>query len=498
MWHVRNLHFFLIFVSSGNAASGNVAAASVPPPRSMPRPMHVVGMQRMPNTGMPAFNVATQTGIGAPASGNIPMQRGAAAQAHQQQGWECRILVILSRRGAFEPYRAFGQRRPPYGRPPLVGPAGARAPRRPSPTPLPPRSFRLRCRLPFLALPPTLFRTPSLPLLLRPPRPHRRRQARHLLAADGSGGFSLHALDDLRTPYRSLIPVSSATADLCLAYSHGYLILLRGRSRRDPVLADVLTGAEILLPALPPDRVSYYYGTLTAPPASPDCCLLLFYSKYSLMCCRIGEPHPEWALLPLKKGQSYIARVLRFKDRIFAISDLAKLLTLEFVPEFKVERLDVGGLRTPPAYDQWHFGPQLVECGGELLAVLFVQEGHPWITGIHVFRLDFGRMEWVQVESLGDHCLFIDCGGKCPVSGVDPSCWGGRSNCVCVAAPGVDAWLEYSLDDKTWTQVSASGDTISSRLLPQRLLSRLGEPRWPSPVWVYPSLFFWRDDMVTL
>ncbi|URD83975.1 Cyclin-dependent kinase [Musa troglodytarum] len=72
-------------VSSGNAASGNVAASSVAPPRSMPRPMHVVGMQRMPNTGMPAFNVATQTGIGAPASGNIPMQRGAAAQAHQQQ-----------------------------------------------------------------------------------------------------------------------------------------------------------------------------------------------------------------------------------------------------------------------------------------------------------------------------------------------------------------------------------------------------------------------------
>ncbi|XP_064947061.1 cyclin-dependent kinase E-1-like isoform X2 [Musa acuminata AAA Group] len=72
-------------VSSGNAASGNVAAASVAPPRSMPRPIHVVGMQRMPNTGMPAFNVATQTGVGAPTSGNIPMQRGAAAQAHQQQ-----------------------------------------------------------------------------------------------------------------------------------------------------------------------------------------------------------------------------------------------------------------------------------------------------------------------------------------------------------------------------------------------------------------------------
>ncbi|CAD5197133.1 unnamed protein product [Musa acuminata subsp. malaccensis] len=342
-----------------------------------------------------------------------------------------------------------------------------------------------------------LYLSSRPPLLLRPPCHLHRRQARPLLAADESDGFSLYALDDLRTPYRSLFPVSSAAADdLCLAYSHGYLILLRGRPRSDPVLADVLTGAEILLPALPPDRVSFYYGTLTAPPASPDCCLLLFYSRYSLMCCRIGEPHPEWARLPLRKGQSYIARVLRFKDRIFAISNIGRLLTLEFVPEFKVERLDVGGLHPPAAYDRWHFGPQLVECGGELLAVLFVQEGRPWITGIHVFRLDFGRMEWAQVESLGDHCLFIDCGGKCPVSGVDPSCWGGRSNCVYVAAPGCDAWVEYSLDDKTWSQVSvSSGDTISRRLFRAQFLAQLGEPRWPSPIWVYPSLFFWRDGM---
>ncbi|URD80395.1 hypothetical protein MUK42_05610 [Musa troglodytarum] len=112
-----------------------------------------------------------------------------------------------------------------------------------------------------------LYLSSRPPLLLRPPRHLHRRQARPLLTADGCDGFSLHALDDLHTPYRSLFPLSSAV-ELCLAYSHDYLILLHGRARSDPVLADVLTGAEILLPALPLVGVLFYYGTLTAPPAS--------------------------------------------------------------------------------------------------------------------------------------------------------------------------------------------------------------------------------------
>ncbi|KAG6525501.1 hypothetical protein ZIOFF_015457 [Zingiber officinale] len=72
-------------VSSANAASGNVAA-SVGPSRSMPRPIHMVGMQRMPNANMTSFNVASQAGIAPPNSGGLPLQRGGAgAHGHQQQ-----------------------------------------------------------------------------------------------------------------------------------------------------------------------------------------------------------------------------------------------------------------------------------------------------------------------------------------------------------------------------------------------------------------------------
>lgn len=51
--------------------------------RSMPRPMPMVGMQRMQPPGIPTYNLASQAGMGNP--GGIPMQRGVAPQAHQQQ-----------------------------------------------------------------------------------------------------------------------------------------------------------------------------------------------------------------------------------------------------------------------------------------------------------------------------------------------------------------------------------------------------------------------------
>ncbi|KAG9131653.1 hypothetical protein Leryth_009410 [Lithospermum erythrorhizon] len=68
------------------ASSGN------PPPhgmqqRTVPRPMPPMGgMPRMQPQGIPAYNLASQAGMGSGMNaGGIPMQRGVAAQAHQQQ-----------------------------------------------------------------------------------------------------------------------------------------------------------------------------------------------------------------------------------------------------------------------------------------------------------------------------------------------------------------------------------------------------------------------------
>ncbi|KAJ0989885.1 hypothetical protein J5N97_008241 [Dioscorea zingiberensis] len=67
---------------SANAVSGSVASMAAPRPG--PRQIPMVGMQRMPVGSMASFNIASQAGMGLN-PGGIPMQRGTAAQAHQQQ-----------------------------------------------------------------------------------------------------------------------------------------------------------------------------------------------------------------------------------------------------------------------------------------------------------------------------------------------------------------------------------------------------------------------------
>nr|KAJ0208452.1 hypothetical protein LSAT_V11C500253840 [Lactuca sativa] len=74
-------------------ASGNVVSGGqhVMPTRNVPRPMHMAGMQRMQQQqqNMAAYGLASQAamggGGGAMNPGNIPMQRGVAAQQQQQQ-----------------------------------------------------------------------------------------------------------------------------------------------------------------------------------------------------------------------------------------------------------------------------------------------------------------------------------------------------------------------------------------------------------------------------
>lgn len=82
-------------MSSGNALPGSLTGGHVMPSRSVPRPMPMVGMQRMQPQGManPYNNLSSQPGMN---PGSIPMQRGLSAQAHQQQQQQVHFFSFIT------------------------------------------------------------------------------------------------------------------------------------------------------------------------------------------------------------------------------------------------------------------------------------------------------------------------------------------------------------------------------------------------------------------
>lgn len=149
---------------------------------------------------------------------------------------------------------------------------------------------------------------------------------------------------------------------------------------------------------------------------------------------------------------------------------------------------DVSGAGRPGlVFDRTHFGPRLVECGRDLLLLLFVQEEEKGdVTKVECYRMDFEKMAWVEVKRLllHDYALFVDCAGKSAACCYKPARWGGMGGCVYLAGPGCDTWIQLPVGDgaaaiRCWPGWDSP---VSAKFM--------AAPRWPSPVWVYPSMFF--------
>ncbi|KAJ3708386.1 hypothetical protein LUZ61_012091 [Rhynchospora tenuis] len=286
-----------------------------------------------------------------------------------------------------------------------------------------------------------------------------------------------------------------------LSFSHGHLLFLPSSSSLpppppplQPFLSDVITGSHILLPPLPSEfhRVSFYYATLTASPSSsPSSRFLLFFSKFAFLSCHVSSPDATWTRHRYSPDISFIVHVVSFKGRLFGLNDRARLLEIDISSDqtnavrfLKILR----PVHAPHDFDRWHFGPQLVGTSDQLLLVLFVFNNgtnismlYPErrrVTKIEVYSLDWKSMEWVEVKTLPDCAIFVDCAGKSPILCKKPENWGGESGGVYVAGPRFDRWRRFPLDENA---------VVPLRPL---LFSTIPEPRWPSPIWIQPSLFY--------
>ena len=133
-----------------------------------------------------------------------------------------------------------------------------------------------------------------------------------------------------------------------------------------------------------------------------------------------------------------------------------------------------------PVYDTYRstkVDQYLAECGQELLLVVLISRIKIKIV---VYRLDWSKLEWVTVKGLGDWCLFVDVGRKFAMSCPNPTEWGGRKNYIYFAG---------LIGDGDWTEVPVEEGGINTGQGHLFYAPRTRTFQWPSPMWVYPSMF---------
>lgn len=230
----------------------------------------------------------------------------------------------------------------------------------------------------------------------------------------------------------------------CMGSSHGWLVLVDQNA--DPYLLNPLSGAQIQLPGLRsfPSVVDInhcaegglffqfrvgncveinffesmkelqeklYYGVVLSLDPSQNSnyvVVVLYYYGRKLSFCKSGDE--TWTDLSIL--QSMYCAITYYNDELYALTEDGKVevwdLRNSLLP---VKRMDVGPNSSFPTHtDECYVYNYLVALSGHLFLVVRCVDYGSRVRRVlfTVYKLDFEKMEWIEVESLGDSVLFLD------------------------------------------------------------------------------------------
>lgn len=305
--------------------------------------------------------------------------------------------------------------------------------------------------------------------------------------------------------YRTQIPCVAKLGNRWLGSSFGNMIFMswnRSRTECRITISDPIKGSNIVSPRLPNVKLPYHHAFLTSPICSPECILILFFYGFkSFYFSRIGVNESCWNTqslrVPCQVVQTFYSKTHR---KIFAIDDSKEVNILEisitgepFYQKLLTASFNPVGICKDLVFDRQHFNPTVVECGKEMLLILFMQKHRGGqISKIEIYKLNFlesteekkETRSWTKFNEVLDYAIFIDWGGRNPVALRHPQRWGGKVNTVYLTGPGCTSWMilpiGVDLEDPTYSQHNSaiSADSLNSF------------EKWPSNIWIYPSMCF--------
>lgn len=114
-----------------------------------------------------------------------------------------------------------------------------------------------------------------------------------------------------------------------------------------------------------------------------------------------------------KKKVMEFTSVVRCGAKFYATSLQGALVVMQ-ANDARLRITGISATRGVPSVRCRFFKEYLVEMKGEILLVFLIHERSvAAVDGIEVFRLDFGKLDWIRVERLGGNTLFLN--GRCSI-----------------------------------------------------------------------------------
>lgn len=210
--------------------------------------------------------------------------------------------------------------------------------------------------------------------------------------------------------------------------SHGWLVLFEFESN-ECFLLNPVSMEKIMLPKLPP-AFSFSTCILSAPPTDPEC-IVIFESTEnpSVIFLRLGESSVWTEQYSGSDGGSFRGAAM-CGGRIYGLALGGTLMTAKVVgSNLVVTQVGAEELPNNTIPETFHFSYQIVESNGELFGVVKYYKGTTdRIRLIEVYKMEFSRLVWTKVESLGNRAFFLSgttCNFSCPTtedSRLKPNC----------------------------------------------------------------------------
>ncbi|XP_058079532.1 uncharacterized protein LOC131227747 [Magnolia sinica] len=253
-----------------------------------------------------------------------------------------------------------------------------------------------------------------------------------------------------------------------LACCYGWLVMLN-KTSDDLFLLNAVSLQKIQLPYFSEDY-SLRDCVLSSPPTDPDCVILcIVCSTDFFIYCHPGGDKWIKRKYGIPKEEASIWELLSCNGKLYTY-DFTRLGIIDVNADPPLTWLEEPKSPKSPPLVETRRDYMVESCGDIFLARLFHLIIVPRVSIVEVYKMDFDRMVWVKVDTLGDRVLFLGSDYSTSCSASDS---GIKRDCIYFTKPKDKSLYVFHLDR----------GTISMKLpCPNVRLP------WVEPFWVMPAV----------